>query len=60
MRARNDEYFIIVIVSPENRIIGTGAIFVERKFIFNAGLVSKSIYIFIINISVRKNFIFTF
>ncbi|CAB4389028.1 glucosamine 6-phosphate N-acetyltransferase [Rhizophagus irregularis] len=39
MRARNDEYFIIVIISPENRIVGTGTIFVERKFIFNAGLV---------------------
>ncbi|RIA88281.1 acyl-CoA N-acyltransferase [Glomus cerebriforme] len=39
MKARNDEYFIIVIVSPEDCIIGTGTIFIERKFIFNAGLV---------------------
>ena len=46
MKARNDEYFILVIVSPEDRIVGTGTILVERKFIFNAGLVSNSIYIY--------------
>ena len=45
MKARNDEYFIIVAVSPEDRIIGTGTIFVERKFIFNAGLVSNNIFL---------------
>ena len=51
MKARNDEYFIIVLVSPENRIIGTGTILVERKFIFNAGLVSNSIIFFILCVS---------
>ncbi|CAG8646927.1 5534_t:CDS:2, partial [Funneliformis caledonium] len=39
MKARQDEYFVIVIISPEDRVIGTGAIFVEHKFIFNAGRV---------------------
>ncbi|CAI2187535.1 6322_t:CDS:2 [Funneliformis geosporum] len=39
MKARQDEYFVVVIISPEDRVIGTGAIFVEHKFIFNAGRV---------------------
>jgi len=50
MKAHNDEYFVIVLVSSEDRIIGTGTIFVERKFIFDAGLVS-SLIIFLLCIT---------
>ncbi|CAG8574387.1 7164_t:CDS:2, partial [Scutellospora calospora] len=39
LKAHNHEYFTLVIVSPEDRIIGAGTIFIERKFIRNTGLV---------------------
>ncbi|CAG8541445.1 8953_t:CDS:2 [Cetraspora pellucida] len=48
--AHSHEYFTIVIVSPENRIIGAGTIFIERKFIHNNGLVGH-----IEDIAVDKN-----
>jgi len=40
---RNDEYFLLVIRDekrePGKRVVGTGALVVERKFIHNLGLV---------------------
>lgn len=39
MAKRGDEYFLLVIVDGEGKIVGTGALVVERKFIHNLGLV---------------------
>lgn len=39
MAARADSYFLIVITDAEQRIVGTGALIVERKFIHRLGLV---------------------
>ncbi len=43
MAKRNDEYFLLVITDesrePERKVVATGALFVERKFIHNRGLV---------------------
>lgn len=43
MAQRNDEYFLLVITDesrePERKVVGTGALIVERKFIHNLGLV---------------------
>lgn len=39
MAKRNDEYFIICIIDSAGRIVGTGAIFLERKFIHELGKV---------------------
>ncbi|OCK89263.1 glucosamine 6-phosphate N-acetyltransferase-like protein [Cenococcum geophilum 1.58] len=39
MAKRGDEYFLLVIVDGEGKIVGTGALIVERKFIHNLGLV---------------------
>ncbi|CAG8816050.1 34785_t:CDS:2, partial [Gigaspora margarita] len=50
LKAHNHEYFTLVIVSPEDRIIGAGTIFIERKFIHNNGLVGH-----IEDIAVDKN-----
>ncbi|CAG8508392.1 9951_t:CDS:2 [Dentiscutata heterogama] len=50
LKAHSHEYFTLVIVSPEDRIIGAGTIFVERKFIHNNGLVGH-----IEDIAVDKN-----
>ncbi|RHZ75385.1 hypothetical protein Glove_214g37 [Diversispora epigaea] len=50
LKAHNHEYFTLVIVSPEDRIVGAGTIFVERKFIRNTGLVGH-----IEDIAVDKN-----
>ncbi|KAF2116711.1 hypothetical protein BDV96DRAFT_598576 [Lophiotrema nucula] len=36
---RNDEYFLLCITDSASRIVGTGALIVERKFIHNLGLV---------------------
>ncbi|KAL8680021.1 MAG: hypothetical protein Q9186_003739 [Xanthomendoza sp. 1 TL-2023] len=36
---RGDEYYILVICDGEKKIVGTGAVVVERKFIHNLGLV---------------------
>ncbi|CAG8573567.1 8508_t:CDS:2, partial [Funneliformis mosseae] len=50
LTSHNHEYFTLVIVSPQNRIVGAGTIFVERKFIRNTGLVGH-----IEDIAVDKN-----
>ena len=43
MAKRNDEYFLVVITDesrePERKVVATGALIVERKFIHNRGLV---------------------
>lgn len=39
MAKRGDEYFLLVIVDGEGKVVGTGALIVERKFIHNLGLV---------------------
>ncbi|KAI9863118.1 MAG: Glucosamine-phosphate N-acetyltransferase-like protein [Trichoglossum hirsutum] len=39
MRRRGDEYFVIVVVDGDGRVVGTGCLVVERKFIHNLGLV---------------------
>ncbi|KAF1977979.1 glucosamine 6-phosphate N-acetyltransferas-like protein [Bimuria novae-zelandiae CBS 107.79] len=35
----NDQYFLLSILDSSSRIVGTGALIVERKFIHNLGLV---------------------
>ena len=37
--SRNDEYYLLVICDGEDRIVGTGSLIVERKFIHELGLV---------------------
>ncbi|KAK2744124.1 Glucosamine-phosphate N-acetyltransferase-like protein [Myotisia sp. PD_48] len=37
--SRNDEYFLLVICDGTGRVVGTGSLIVERKFIHSAGLV---------------------
>ncbi|KAI9701134.1 MAG: Glucosamine-phosphate N-acetyltransferase-like protein [Candelina mexicana] len=39
MRKRNDEYYLLCVVNGEGKVVGTGALIVERKFIHNLGLV---------------------
>jgi GNAT superfamily N-acetyltransferase len=39
MSSRNDSYFLIAILDASQRIVGTGALIVERKFIHQLGLV---------------------
>jgi hypothetical protein len=39
MSTRNDEYFLLCITDASDRIVGTGALIVERKFIHQLGLV---------------------
>ncbi|KAL2002236.1 hypothetical protein VTN02DRAFT_383 [Thermoascus thermophilus] len=39
MAARNDEYFLLVICDGTGRVVGTGSLIVERKFIHSLGLV---------------------
>jgi glucosamine-phosphate N-acetyltransferase len=39
MSARNDTYFLLVITNTEGRVVGTGALIVERKFIHRLGVV---------------------
>ncbi|KAL8837864.1 MAG: hypothetical protein Q9170_002382 [Blastenia crenularia] len=39
MARRGDEYFILVVCNGEKKVVGTGAVVVERKFIHNLGLV---------------------
>ncbi|KAI4101477.1 MAG: hypothetical protein LQ345_007413, partial [Seirophora villosa] len=36
---RGDEYYILVVCNAEKKVVGTGAVVVERKFIHNLGLV---------------------
>ena len=49
MNKRNDSYYLLVITEGE-KIVGTGALVVERKFIHNLGLVGH-----IEDIAVAKN-----
>ncbi|KAI9044933.1 glucosamine 6-phosphate N-acetyltransferase [Aspergillus affinis] len=37
--SRNDEYYMLVIVDGKDRVVGTGSLIVERKFIHSLGLV---------------------
>lgn len=37
--AGRDEYYILVVLDGSGRIVGTGALVVERKFIHNLGMV---------------------
>ncbi|KAL8964238.1 MAG: hypothetical protein Q9183_004595 [Haloplaca sp. 2 TL-2023] len=39
MARRGDEYFVCVIEDAGKRVVGTGCVVVERKFIHNLGLV---------------------
>ncbi|KAI4244320.1 MAG: hypothetical protein L6R40_003046 [Gallowayella cf. fulva] len=39
MAKRGDEYYILVICNGEKKVVGTGAVIIERKFIHNLGLV---------------------
>jgi glucosamine-phosphate N-acetyltransferase len=39
MAKRNDEYFLLVICNEEGRVVGTGSLIVERKFIHSLGMV---------------------
>lgn len=39
MSHRNDEYFLLCITDNAARVVGCGALIVERKFIHNLGLV---------------------
>ncbi|PYI03482.1 acyl-CoA N-acyltransferase [Aspergillus sclerotiicarbonarius CBS 121057] len=48
--SRNDEYYLIVICDGEDRIVGTGSLLVERKFIHSLGMVGH-----IEDIAVEKN-----
>ncbi|GKZ19311.1 glucosamine-phosphate N-acetyltransferase-like protein [Aspergillus brasiliensis] len=48
--SRNDEYYLLVICDGEDRIVGTGSLIVERKFIHELGLVGH-----IEDIAVEKN-----
>ncbi|KAJ9654206.1 Glucosamine-phosphate N-acetyltransferase-like protein [Neophaeococcomyces mojaviensis] len=48
--SRNDTYYILVICDSSSRVVGTGAVIVERKFIHNMGMVGH-----IEDIAVDKN-----
>ncbi|RDW72613.1 glucosamine 6-phosphate N-acetyltransferase [Aspergillus mulundensis] len=37
--ARNDEYYLLVIVDEQEKIVATGSLIVERKFIHSLGMV---------------------
>ncbi|KAF2027508.1 acyl-CoA N-acyltransferase [Setomelanomma holmii] len=39
MSARNDSYYLLCITDASSKIVGTGALIVERKFIHQLGLV---------------------
>ncbi|CAG8918334.1 unnamed protein product [Penicillium salamii] len=48
--SRNDEYYMLVVCDGEDRIVGTGSLIVERKFIHSLGMVGH-----IEDIAVEKN-----
>ncbi|KAJ5342178.1 hypothetical protein N7541_011302 [Penicillium brevicompactum] len=48
--SRNDEYYMIVVCDGEDRVVGTGSLLVERKFIHSLGMVGH-----IEDIAVEKN-----
>ncbi|KAL2830238.1 acyl-CoA N-acyltransferase [Aspergillus cavernicola] len=37
--SRNDEYYLLVICDEQDKIVGTGSLIVERKFIHSLGMV---------------------
>ena len=37
--SRNDEYYLLVVCDGDDRVVGTGSLIVERKFIHQLGLV---------------------
>lgn len=39
MASRNDEYYLLVVCDGSDRVVGTGSLIVERKFIHELGLV---------------------
>ncbi|KAL1956386.1 hypothetical protein VTO42DRAFT_7369 [Malbranchea cinnamomea] len=50
MRQRNGEYFLLVICDGEGKVVGTGSLIVERKFIHSLGMVGH-----IEDIAIAKN-----
>lgn len=50
MAHRNDSYYVLVVCDESATVVGTGCVFVERKFIHNLGLVGH-----IEDIAVAKN-----
>jgi glucosamine-phosphate N-acetyltransferase len=48
--SRNDEYYMLVVCDGEDRVVGTGSLIVERKFIHALGMVGH-----IEDIAVEKN-----
>ncbi|KAJ5860173.1 uncharacterized protein N7529_007483 [Penicillium soppii] len=48
--SRNDEYYMLVVCDGEDRVVGTGSLIVERKFIHSLGMVGH-----IEDIAVEKN-----
>lgn len=50
MAKRNDEYYLLVICDQTGKVVGTGSLIVERKFIHSLGLVGH-----IEDIAVEKN-----
>ncbi|KAI1911028.1 Glucosamine-phosphate N-acetyltransferase-like protein [Ophidiomyces ophidiicola] len=50
MAQRNDEYYLLVICDEDKRVVGTGSLIVERKFIHTLGLVGH-----IEDIAIEKN-----
>lgn len=39
IRSRNDEYYMLVVCDGADRVVGTGSLIVERKFIHSLGMV---------------------
>jgi glucosamine-phosphate N-acetyltransferase len=39
LRSRSDTYFVLVVVDSEDRVVASGTILLERKFIHNLGVV---------------------
>ncbi|KAJ5670663.1 Acyl-CoA N-acyltransferase [Penicillium sp. IBT 18751x] len=50
IRSRNDEYYLLVVCDGDDRVVGTGSLIVERKFIHSLGMVGH-----IEDIAVEKN-----
>lgn len=48
--SRNDEYYMLVVCDGADRVVGTGSLIVERKFIHSLGMVGH-----IEDIAVEKN-----
>lgn len=50
IESRSDEYYMLVVCDGDNRIVGTGSLIAERKFIHSLGMVGH-----IEDIAVEKN-----